>query len=425
MEFQSTKSSTSIYTLSNAIELGMAPDGGLIIPRSFPKFTLKDFAKVDKITDIAKIFLQPFFSEDVLEKELDKICEYTFNFPIVLSNISAQNSLLELYHGPTAAFKDVGARFLSQCLQKLAQVNNYQKTILVATSGDTGSAVAAAFHGCKGFKVVILFPKGKVSQRQKHLLCCFGDNVKSIEVDGDFDDCQTMVKKAFLDKILNRQCHLTSANSINIARLLPQCVYYVAASIWHYREKSNKANFIVPTGNMGNVLACYWARHMGLPIADIVMATNANKTITKFLQNGNFIARKTISTVANAMDVGNPSNIERFTALYPNVASMEQKPEAYSINDNTIKETIKYCYKNYGVIACPHTAAALSVMIKLPKKDWIVTATAHASKFEKIVEPLINTQIPLPKNMDKLLKHKINYVKMDNKFSSLREMLTG
>jgi threonine synthase len=282
-------------------------------------------------------------------------------------------------------------------------------TILVATSGDTGGAVAAAFHGRRNIRVGVLFPKGQVSPRQQHQLTCWGDNVRAFEVDGVFDDCQALVKAAFGDAGLQSRHRLTAANSINIGRLLPQVAYHAAASLWHWRAYGTTAGSIVPSGNLGNGMACIWARAMGLPVREIVLAVNANRTIPDFLATGQWQPRASQPTLASAMDVGNPSNMERLRHLLPDFATLRENVEAYPVDDESIRSQIAKDYQRYGEIWCPHTATAFWVYDHLSAarkaaRPWIVSATAHPAKFEAIVEPLIGREVLVPESLRVLLE---------------------
>jgi threonine synthase len=319
--------------------------------------------------------------------------------------------VLELFHGPTAAFKDVGARFLAAVMERALPGFGDQRplTILVATSGDTGGAVAAAFHGRRGIRVGVLYPKGQVSPRQQHQLTCWGDNIRAFEVDGSFDDCQALVKAAFTDPGLKTRHRLSAANSINIGRLLPQAAYHAAASLWHWRKHGTAASSIVPTGNLGNGMACVWARAMGLPIHEIVFAVNANRTIPEFLSTGQWQPRPSTPTLASAMDVGNPSNMERLRNLIPEFLDLRSAVEAYPVDDDAIRTQIAKDYARFGQAWCPHTATGFWVYDHLPAqrrvgRPWIVSATAHPAKFETIVEPIIGRTVPVPPALAELLE---------------------
>ncbi|NIW23742.1 MAG: threonine synthase, partial [Gammaproteobacteria bacterium] len=358
--------------LVGAIMQGLAPDGRLYVPEALPHFDPAAI-EADSIPEIATILLEPFFANSALAPVLGEICRDALNFPIPLRSLDARDgpvAVLELFHGPTAAFKDVGARFLAASMERalpgLDAGDSRPLTILVATSGDTGGAVAAAFHGRAGFRVGVLFPKGQVSPRQQHQLTCWGDNVRSFEVDGSFDDCQALVKGAFGDPTISSAHRLGAANSINVGRLLPQVVYHAAASLWYWRAHDVTVNFIVPTGNLGNAMACIWARALGMPIGEIILATNANRTIPEFLATGDWQPRPSIPTLASAMDVGDPSNMERLRHLYPALTDLRERIEAYPVDDDAIREQIARDYERYGDIWCPHTATAFRAYDELP-----------------------------------------------------------
>jgi threonine synthase len=412
MRYQSTRGGQET-DLVDAVMRGLAADGGLFVPDELPRF---DPAAVrgDSLAEISTEVLAPFFSGSSLEAELGAICRDAFDFPLPLKALLAAGgelSVLELFHGPTAAFKDVGARFLAALMERALRSSTDSRpvTILVATSGDTGGAVAAAFHRRAGIRVGVLFPKGQVSPRQQHQLTCWGDNIRAFEVNGSFDECQAMVKAAFTDPGLARRHRLTAANSINVGRLLPQVAYHAAASLWHWRRHGTAVGSIVPTGNLGNGMACVWARAMGLPVREVVLAVNANRTIPEYLATGHWQPRPSVATLASAMDVGNPSNMERLSRLLPDFADLRSNVEAYPVDDSSIREQIAKDYTRYGEVWCPHTATAFWVYDHLPParkvgRPWIVSATAHPAKFETIVEPVIGRAVAVPPALADLLE---------------------
>ena len=398
--------------LVDAVMRGLATDGGLFVPDELPRFAAQDF-RGTTLAEISAELLAPFFAGSGLDGQLGAICRDAFNFPVPLRPLieaKGELSVLELFHGPTAAFKDVGARFLAAVMERaLPRFSDTRPlTILVATSGDTGGAVAAAFYKRRGIRVGVLFPKGQVSPRQQHQLTCWGDNIRAFEVEGSFDDCQALVKAAFTDSDLQRRHRLSAANSINIGRLLPQAAYHAAASLWHWRKHGTAASSIVPTGNLGNGMACVWARAMGLPIGEIVFAVNANRTIPDFLSTGQWQPRPSTPTLASAMDVGNPSNMERLRNLVPDFAELRGTVEAYPVEDEAIRAQIAKDYARFGSVWCPHTATGFWVYDHLPAArrvglPWIVSATAHPAKFETIVEPVIGRVVPVPPALAELL----------------------
>ncbi len=413
MRYISTRGSAAV-SVETAIMGGTAGDGGLYVPEILPALPPASFPPTADLPAIASIFLQPFFAGSSLATRISDICRAAFNFPLPLRQLEASPgslSVLELFHGPTAAFKDVGARFLARCMEAIIHDGVLAAgpvTVLVATSGDTGGAVAAAYYRRAGTRVVILFPEGRVSARQQHQLTCWGDNVVSLAVRGEFDDCQRLVKACFADSSLRSQHRLCSANSINVGRLLPQAAYYAQASLAHWRATGRNLSFIVPTGNMGNAFACVWARRAGLPIDRIILATNANLTISDYLATGQWLPRPSIATLASAMDVGNPSNMERLQGLCGDIQTVREEVSAIPVSDVEIRSTIVDEFRRHGLPWCPHTATGLNVYRKLPAaeragRDWAVVATAHAAKFDTIVEPLLGVHIRLPDELSALL----------------------
>lgn len=410
MRFISTRNAQHSASLSEALQRGLAPDGGLYVPERFPRTPAADFAGATELATVAPRFLAPFFEGDPLAPELAAIVREAFDFPVPLVPLaeSGDAAVLELFHGPTAAFKDFGARFLAACLGRLHHDARRTLTILVATSGDTGGAVAAAFHGRPGVEVVVLFPRGLVSPRQELQLTCWGGNVKSLSVAGTFDDCQRLVKAAFADPALAARRELSSANSINVGRLLPQACYYVQASLATWRRTGKAANFIVPSGNLGNALACVWARRMGLPIGDIVLAFNANRTVPDYLASGTWQPRASVATLASAMDVGNPSNMERLRHLYPEWRELADAVASVTVSDDEIRARIRTDQARLGQTWCPHTATAAEAYARLdPARraagPWVLVATAHPAKFPETVEPLIGAAVPVPPSLARLL----------------------
>lgn len=396
----STRGTAPAVPISEAIAAGLAPDGGLYMPESLPVFTPADFDGDGTLAQVAKRLLHPFFAGDVLEGELDAICATAFAVEPPLRPFGQANDhILELFHGATAAFKDYGAGFLAAALAALPR-GDKALTILVATSGDTGAAVGAAFHHQPGMRVAILYPDGRVSPRQAHQLGCFGDNVRAFRVDGSFDDCQRLVKTLLSDAAFKRDVPLGSANSISLGRLLPQMAYYAHAALGHWRKSGRMLDFVVPTGNLGNALACFLARSMGLPIGRLVLANNANDVLARFFEGGDYAPQASRTTLANAMDVGAPSNFERLQWLLPDAVSLRAALSAESVSDDEIGATIVDAFRRHGEIVCPHTACAVRVLQRLRARgvegDWAVVATAHPAKFPDVAEPLIGREVPLP-----------------------------
>jgi threonine synthase len=409
MQFASTRRKAPAVGFSAALVQGLAPDGGLYIPPSWPAFDAAGLGADATLPQIAARLIAPFAAGDALAGELVAIVGEAFNFPAPLVPLDKDGRLqvLELFHGPTAAFKDFGARFLAASLTRIRRGKPRPLYILVATSGDTGGAVAAAFHRQPGIEVVVLFPKGMVSPTQQQQLTCWGDNVTSLAVLGSFDDCQRMVKEAFLDEPLRAVAELSSANSINLGRLLPQAVYYAASSLAIWRRYGERASYIIPSGNLGNSVACIWAKQMGLPIGNILLAHGANRMLPDYLETGVLRPRPSVPTLASAMDVGSPSNLERMTAIYPDAAQLGAGLSAVSISDAQIRDRIVRDHASLGRIWCPHTATAAQAYADLTQEQqaagrWVLVSTAHPAKFREIVEPLIGGPVPVPENLRKL-----------------------
>jgi threonine synthase len=412
LKFVSTRGAAAPVSLSEAIARGLAPDGGLYDPTRLPAADPAGIAGISRLPDVARAALTGFFAGDRLQPALGEIADAALDLAAPTTAVPACADplfALELYHGPTAAFKDFGARFLAESLQRLEAPAPQPLTILVATSGDTGGAVAAAFHGRPWVRVVILYPAGLVSPRQEQQLTCWGENVASLRVAGTFDDCQRLVKEAFGDSALARRHRFSSANSINIGRLLPQMVYYAASSLDVERRTRAKASYIIPAGNLGNAFAAVWARALGFPIARIVLAHNINRTVPDYLKTGSWQPRPSVATLASAMDVGNPSNMERMRALYPSLREMREQLSADSVDDATIRSRIGEDFMRYGREWCPHTATAAEVYSRLVPverhdRPWVVVATAHPAKFNEIVEPIIGKPVTVPESLDRLLR---------------------
>jgi len=410
LRYLSTRARSPAITISGAIAAGLAPDGGLYVPETLPRFDGTSFDPSGTLADTAATLLAPFFAGDLLAAELPAICREALDFETPLHPLPQRDAcMLELFHGPTAAFKDVGARFLAACLRRLPREGARPLTILVATSGDTGAAVGAAFDRQPNIEVVILYPDGRVSPRQAHQLGSFGDNVRTLRVQGRFDDCQRMVKAALNDAELQSVRPLSSANSISLGRLLPQMSYYAHAVLGWRRAHSTPLNFIVPTGNLGNALAALWVRKIGLPVGEVYLACNANTTLPEFFKGGDYRPREAVATLANAMDVGTPSNFERLRWTFGgDDAKLRRALRAESVDDATIRRTIAHHAKAYGEVFCPHTATAMQVLDNLRASGdtapWAVVATAHPAKFQGVVEALIDHPLAVPPELAAMLE---------------------
>ncbi|MET0282189.1 MAG: threonine synthase [Steroidobacteraceae bacterium] len=428
MIFASTRDRSPQLGFSGALLQGLAPDGGLYVPQQWPD--LSQLA-AGTLPELGRQLIGAFAAGDPLAADMSVITSDAFDFPAPLKAVrgAAGLSVLELFHGPTAAFKDFGARFLAASLARIPRASQRPLRILVATSGDTGGAVAAAFHRRPGMEVVVLFPKGLVSPTQQQQLTCWGDNVTSLAVRGTFDDCQRLVKEAFLDASLRSKVEMSSANSINLGRLLPQAVYYAASSLAVQASTGGKASYIIPSGNLGNAAACIWARRMGLPIDRIVLAHNANVTVPDFLRTGVLQPRASIATLASAMDVGNPSNLERLMSLFPGAGELAHQLTAWSIDDAAIRQRIQADHAAYGETWCPHTATGAEVYARLSPAEraaghWVLVATAHPAKFREIVEPLVGP-VAVPPNLQRLYDLPSRFTEIDPSLSELRRATGG
>ena len=408
MKYYSLNHNSPKVSFEEAVVLGLAPDRGLYFPETITPLPSAFFDNIENLSheDIAFEAIKQFVGDEIPENELKRIIAETlcFDFPC----IPVENNVysLELFHGPTMAFKDVGARFMSRCLGYFNRNDNKKVTVLVATSGDTGGAVASGFLAVKGVEVIILYPSGKVSEIQERQLTTLGQNIKALEVDGFFDDCQDMVKKAFLDDSLTAY-NLTSANSINIARWLPQMFYIFFA--YQQLKKQNKPIILsCPSGNFGNICAGIMAKRLGLPIAHFVASTNANDAVPRFLASGQYDPKPSIATISNAMDVGNPSNFIRIQELYHNdLKAFEKDFSSYSFSDAVTETTIKDVYQRTGYIAEPHGAVGYlglkTELSKIPNAVGVFLETAHPIKFLDVVEPLLEVTLPIPTQIESVL----------------------
>ncbi len=403
MPFVSTRGRSPALPFSAALGAGLAPDGGLYVPEALPRLSEAAIAALPdtSVAETLSALLRPLLGDDPLAAQLDALCAEAASFPIPLVPLLGDGDhLLELFHGPTAAFKDLAARFLAASLTALRRDDAPVQTVLVATSGDTGAAVGAAFHGRVGFRVLILYPEGKVSPAQAHSLGSFGGNVRALRVSGSFDDCQRMAKQALGDTRLRANVPLLTANSLSLGRLLPQMGYYALHALRFERKHGRRLGFIVPSGNLGNAAAALIARAMGLPIGELILATNANPTLSEFHAGAPYQGRDAMQTLANAMDVGAPSNIERLFWLAGSEAKARKLVDVQRVDDERIRNTVATAEARHGVAPCPHTACGLAVLEDLRARgdirDWAVAATAHASKFLDVVAPLLTHTPDVP-----------------------------
>ena len=419
MKYYSLNNKNHQVSFEEAVINGLAPDKGLYFPESLSKLSDEFYENIENLTnkEIAYQVIQQFVGNEIPKEELKRIVDETLSFDFPLVKVEDTIYSLELFHGPTMAFKDVGARFMSRCLAYFNRNKNQQNTVLVATSGDTGGAVASGFLGVKGVKVIILYPSGKVSNIQEKQLTTLGQNITALEIDGVFDDCQDMVKKAFLDEDL-KSFNLTSANSINIARWLPQMFYFFFA----YKElkKFNKPLIVsCPSGNFGNICAGILAKKLGLPLTHFVASTNANDTVPRFLENGKYEPKPSVATISNAMDVGNPSNFVRIQEMYGNdLTEFEKDFSSYSFTDEETKVAIKSIYDSFGYVTEPHGAVGyLGLKMEIKNKSesiGFLLETAHPIKFLDEVEPLLHIKLPIPKQIESVLNKDKVSVKISN-----------
>ncbi len=428
MRFLSTRGAAPAADLVQVLQAGLAPDGGLYLAEHIPILAPDAFAGAHTPAQVGARLLAPYFAGSALESGLSMLCGEAFAQSIPLRALrGAGDHVLELFHGPSAAFKDIGARFLAAALARLRMSDEPLRTILVATSGDTGGAVAAAFHRRPGFRVLILYPQEGVAPRQARQLGAFGGNVQAYRVDGTFDDCQRMVKAALGDAELRTRVALSSANSISLGRLLPQAGYYAWAALTHWRDTGRALSFVVPTGNLGNALAAVIARRMGLPIARIVLACNANDTLPRYFAGEPYATRPGRRTLANAMDVGAPSNFERLRALYPNDAALRADLSAFTVDDDAIVATLHAAAAHHGIEPCPHTATALHVLERLraqdERGDYAIVATAHPAKFAEVVEPVFGHAVAVPEALARWLARPSHSLPLTADDDALRALL--
>lgn len=411
---------------------GLAPDGGLYMPEEIPLLPNSFWENLYEysFTEIAFQMARPYLSEELTDEELRSVVDDTFNFPVELKPIDDHNYILELFYGPTLAFKDFGARFMARLFSEKAEKNRKEVTILVATSGDTGSAVAHGFYKVPGVKVCLLFPKGKVSRLQEQQMATLGENVTTLEVEGVFDDCQHMVKQAFVDEELNSTMQLSSANSINIARLLPQSFYYVLAVGELRKQGIDKPPvFSVPSGNFGNLTGGLLAMKMGLPVQKFIAATNVNDVVPKYLKGSPFTPKNSVQTISNAMDVGNPSNFERIKHLFGNSdAAIRNVIKGYSYTDEQTRETIRDLFEKEDVLICPHTAIGYRAANEFQADEIsahpvVTLATAHPVKFRDVIEPETGHKINIPERLEKWMKREKKSITIGNDFEGFKEFL--
>ena len=427
MKYKSTNGKSKEVSFKEAVVKGLADDGGLFFPIEIPKLPESFFKKLPElsISEIAYTFLKPYVDGDLSDDELKTLLFDALNFDIPLIKIKPNSYSLELFHGPTLAFKDVGARIMARFLSKFIEKDK-KLSILVATSGDTGSAVANGFLDIEGIDVVVLYPKGMVSDIQEKQFTTLGKNITALEVNGTFDDCQSLVKSAFADEDLNEKLQLSSANSINIARFLPQAIYYFYAYA-QLKDKNKPVVFSVPSGNYGNLTSGLIAKKSGLPIHKFIAAANVNAVVTDYLKTGDFLVRPSISTISNAMDVGNPSNFIRIMELHNHSwEKIKTEIKGYSFNDKKTKQCISDVYNRYNYLLDPHGAVAYLGLLEYMKTEnvnGIFFETAHPAKFKEIVEKQIPIKINMPKRLEKCLSKNKKTIKIENSLNELKKIL--
>ena len=430
MRFYSTNDPSTFATLKEAVLRGLAPDNGLYMPEVIPSFAPAFFQEAGDMTfpQLALAVAEKFAGDDIPARELRRIVEHTIQFDAPLIRVRENISALELFHGPTMAFKDFGARFMSQLLGYFSDQIRREIVILVATSGDTGSAVANGFLGVNGVRVIVLYPSGKVSDVQEKQFTTLGRNITALEVMGTFDDCQRLVKEAFLDSTLRDSFFLTSANSINIARLIPQTFYYFHA--YAQRQHLEKpVIFSVPSGNFGNLTAGLLAMKMGLPVAQFVAATNVNDVVPEYLRTSRMIPRPSQHTLSNAMDVGNPSNFARIQDLYRNdFNAICRDITGYAFTDDETLEAMRHVSKTHHYALDPHGAIGYLGLEKYLAQhpgevNGIFLETAHPAKFGEVVEEAVGHAIPLPPALEKFLKGTKKTQLVTNQYHSFKKTL--
>lgn len=430
MKYYSTNRKTPDVSLEEAVVKGLAADKGLFMPTTIKPLPQEFYDSIDKLSfqEIAYRVADAFFGEDVVADTLKQIVYDTLNFDVPLVKVTERIYALELFHGPTLAFKDVGGRFMARLLGYfIKKQGRKQVNVLVATSGDTGSAVANGFLGVEGIHVYVLYPKGKVSEIQEKQFTTLGQNITALEVEGTFDDCQALVKAAFMDKELNERLSLTSANSINVARFLSQAFYYFYAYAQLKRlGKAENGVVCVPSGNFGNITAGLFGKKMGLPIKRFIAANNRNDIFYQYLQTGEYHPRPSVATIANAMDVGDPSNFARILDLYQHShTAISAEISGATYTDNQIRETVKETWQVYGYLLDPHGACGYRALHEQlqPNETGIFLETAHPAKFLDTVESIIGEKVDIPAKLQEFLKGEKQTLPMSKEFVDFKAYL--
>ncbi|HRI27744.1 MAG TPA: threonine synthase [Chitinophagales bacterium] len=433
MLFYSTKHQSAPADLEEVVMQGLPPDNGLYMPDVITPMPAGFWEEIDRLSfpEMSYRFAQQLLQDSIPPDVLRRIVYDAVNFEAPVVKLSEQLACLELFHGPSLAFKDFGARFMARMMAYFVQHARQKLYILVATSGDTGGAVAQGFLGTPGIEVIILYPSGKISELQEKQLTTLGNNITALEVQGTFDDCQHLVKQAFLDQELRSRLNISSANSINLARLIPQAFYYIYA--WAQVKNTGKpVVFCVPSGNFGNLTAGLLAKRMGLPANHFVAANNANDVFTHYHRHGQFLPRPSVQTYSNAMDVGNPSNLQRIQDLYGNnLENIRKDVSAYSFTDAQTITAMQHAYSRFGYVMCPHTAVgylginAYFEQHPQPNAMGIFLGTAHPAKFLDVVEPALQITVPIPQNLQALANRQKVATPMSTHFADFKEYLEG
>ncbi len=436
MKFRSVLGESPSVGFREALFRGLAPDGSLYIPEIIPPLRLPSDSgdAALRLPELSASVLSEFI-DDIPVEEIRAMAERAFNFPIPLVRLEQNLFLLELFHGPTLAFKDVGARFMARTLSYFLKQQRQELTIAVATSGDTGSAVAHGFFNVPNISVFVFYPSGKISRLQEQQMTTLGGNIHAVEVEGTFDDCQSLVKRALADRELVRERNLTTANSINLGRLIPQITYYVWATI-NLRQMLGETGrggpgpvLSVPSGNFGNLTAAAYAKRMGAPIAGFISASNANDVVPEFFTTGIFKPRPSLQTYSNAMDVGNPSNFARLQSLYGNnLSELQREITAVSVGDNETLAEMRRTYDQCGYVLDPHTAVGVAAARRnnpsgYPSVPTIVAATAHPAKFPDVVEKALNRSIPLPPQLEEAMNRPKHSVRIPVDYEQVTKLL--
>ncbi len=427
MRYYSTRDANrqSFHSLKEAAFMGLAPDGGLFMPEYVPHADLEQVLQKasSSYADMAAYLASLFFGEEFSADVLRSLVQHAYHFPCPLHQLDENLWMVELFHGPTCAFKDFGARFMGAMLGQLGE-GDEQLTVLTATSGDTGSAVAAGFYGVPGVKVVVLYPNGKVSDLQESQMTTLGGNIRAVRVDGTFDDCQALVKQMFNDREFRVTHNITSANSINLLRWIPQSFYYFYAwSLWHKATGGVAPDVVVPSGNYGNITAGMLAARMGLPVRRFICASNANDVIPQYLVSGEYCPRPSLHTIANAMDVGAPSNYERMMCLYGNnYQELCSSLCGWSCTDDEIRSAIATIYQRFGYVSDPHTATGWLAAQHYEAQGFSLS-TAHPAKFREVITPVLHQDVTIPLTLQQAMNKEKRFVSIDVDVEKLKAII--